>query len=226
MNKTQLKFFVISLLIITGLFYVGVKFFGPFLGDETPNIKESINYDQVIKDGDIIFQVSTSSQSKAIQLATKSRYSHMGIIYAIENQFYVLEAIEPVSLTPLNDWIQRGLDGHFVVKRLRNSATVFSDTIKNKLKAEGEKYLGKHYDLTFEWSDDRIYCSELVWKVYKSACGVEIGNLQQLKDFELDHKTVREKLKQRYGNKVPLNEKVISPASMFDSHQLILVYEK
>src|SRR5437867_163185 len=25
------------------------------------------------------------------------------------------------------------------------------------------------YDLTFEWSDDKIYCSELVWKVYERA---------------------------------------------------------
>lgn len=32
------------------------------------------------KNGDIIFQTSKSNQSKAIQLATDSKYSHMGII--------------------------------------------------------------------------------------------------------------------------------------------------
>ena len=35
----------------------------------------------IIKEGDIIFQTSTSSQSKAIQLATHSKYSHVGIIF-------------------------------------------------------------------------------------------------------------------------------------------------
>jgi hypothetical protein len=29
--------------------------------------------------GDILFQTSKSAQSKAVQLATKSKYSHMGI---------------------------------------------------------------------------------------------------------------------------------------------------
>jgi len=32
-------------------------------------------------DGDIIFQVSKSAQSRAIQLATKSKYSHVGIVF-------------------------------------------------------------------------------------------------------------------------------------------------
>ena len=35
----------------------------------------------LIQDGDIIFQNSNSSQSKAIELATKSKYTHMGIIF-------------------------------------------------------------------------------------------------------------------------------------------------
>jgi hypothetical protein len=33
------------------------------------------------------------------------------------------------------------------------------------MKATGEGFLGKDYDLTFGWSDERLYCSELVWKV-------------------------------------------------------------
>jgi hypothetical protein len=33
------------------------------------------------KNGDLIFQISTSGQSKAIQLATHSKYSHCGILY-------------------------------------------------------------------------------------------------------------------------------------------------
>jgi hypothetical protein len=41
----------------------------------------------------------------------------MGIIYKQAGKYFVFEAIQPVKLTPLNDWIKRGKDGHYVVKR-------------------------------------------------------------------------------------------------------------
>ena len=43
--------------------------------------------------GDIIFQTSTSDQSLAILWATKSLYSHMGIIENSNNNVNVIEAI-------------------------------------------------------------------------------------------------------------------------------------
>ena len=63
-----------------------------------------------LRDGDIIFHESRSSQSRAIQLATKSRYSHMGILYRERNQWFVYEAVQPVKSTPLHDWIRRTVD--------------------------------------------------------------------------------------------------------------------
>src|SRR3954469_24265931 len=60
-----------------------------------------------IKAGDIIFQTSRSDQSLAIQLATKSKYSHVGIIYEIDGIFFVFEAVQPVKFTRLDDWIAR-----------------------------------------------------------------------------------------------------------------------
>ena len=46
------------------------------------------------RDGDVIFQTSRSSQSQAIQLATKSPYSHMGIVYVGEGaEALVFEAV-------------------------------------------------------------------------------------------------------------------------------------
>ena len=38
------------------------------------------------RNGDIIFQTSESAQSTAIQLATHSPYSHMGIVYVDNGQ--------------------------------------------------------------------------------------------------------------------------------------------
>jgi len=176
------------------------------------------------QNGDIIFQTSTSGQSKAIQIATGSKYSHMGIIYKQGNDFFVYEAIQPVKFTPLNDWINRGENGHYVVKRIKNSQNVLTPKILTKMKQIGEKYSGKDYDLYFEWSDSRIYCSELVWKIYKKAVGIEIGELEKLGDFNLTDKAVKQKLKERYGDNIPKDELVISPASMFESNELITVF--
>ncbi len=88
------------------------------------------------------------------------------------------------------------------------------------MKREGEKFRGKSYDLFFEWSDDKIYCSELIWKIYKRAANIEIGKLQKLGDFDLSDKQVKQKMQERYGNNFPENEIVISPVAIFDSKLL------
>jgi hypothetical protein len=54
-----------------------------------------------LRDGDIIFQTSQSAQSIAIQKATHSKYSHMGIIFFRGGKPYVYEAIKIVQYTPL-----------------------------------------------------------------------------------------------------------------------------
>jgi len=94
-----------------------------------------------------------------------------------------------------------------------------------KMKQIGEKYAGKDYDLYFEWSDSKIYCSELVWKIYKEAVGLEIGKLEKLSDFNLSDNAVKQKLMERYGDSIPKDELVISPASMYNSDQLITVFK-
>jgi hypothetical protein len=225
MKKSLITPIIISILI-PGLMIIGViRFIGPLLGNETKHIYTTDLYN-LVEDGDIIFQTSKSSQSKAIQIATNSKYSHLGIIYKIEGDFFVYEAVQPVKLTPFTEWVEQGEKGHFVIKRLKNADEILTSDVKNKMKTEGEKYRGKDYDLYFEWSDDRIYCSELVWKIYKNAAGVEIGELQRLDEFNLNDKIVKQKMKERFGDNIPENEIVISPSSMFESKNLITIYSK
>jgi len=173
-----------------------------------------------VRDGDVIFQTSRSSQSIAIQRATHSPYSHMGIIFVRAGQPYVLEASATVRYTPLSEWIARGKDSKYVLKRLRKPLT---DSQVEKLRKAAKPFEGRAYDLTFEWSDSKIYCSELVWKIYDRALGVQLGELQELRDFDLSDAAVRTKMKERYGEKVPLDSPVISPASMFKTEALSAV---
>lgn len=175
----------------------------------------------LLHDGDLIFHTSQSAQSQAIQLATHSAWSHCGIVYKDGANWQVFEAVQPVKLTSLADWVARGQGGHFVTKRLRDAAAVLTPAALARMKAAGQPMLGHNYDLYFGWSDDRIYCSELIWKVYERGLGRRLGQLQHLRDFDLSHPAVQAKLRERYGNALPLNETVISPVSIFNSPELV-----
>jgi hypothetical protein len=179
-----------------------------------------------VRDGDLIFQTSRSTQSVAIQRATGSAYSHMGLVLFRDGQPYVYEAIATVRFTPLDRWIARGAGQHFVLKRLRNADSVLDATGIDKLRTAALRFAGRPYDLTFDWSDDRIYCSELVWKAYDRGLGIDIGVLQTIRDFTLADPAVQAKMRERYGDNVPLNEPVISPVAMFRSDLLVTVAEQ
>nr|WP_040691289.1 YiiX family permuted papain-like enzyme [Providencia burhodogranariea] len=174
------------------------------------------------EEGDIIFHTSRSQQSIAIQKATNSQYSHMGIILFKKHEPYVYEASNIVKFTPLQQWITQGISGKYVIKRLKFALT---EKQKAELYQQALKYESKLYDLTFSWSDERMYCSELVWKIYLNAIGIKIGDLQQLDEFNFSSSQVKEKLTERYGKNIPYDELVISPKAMFDSPLLITVDE-
>ncbi|MDB9836051.1 YiiX family permuted papain-like enzyme [Flavobacteriaceae bacterium] len=224
MKKIILTLLAVYLLGLLG--YWGIKLFAFSERIKEDMVREEIFFAEgEVQDGDIIFQTSKSSQSKAIQLATKSKYSHMGIIYKSEESIYVYEAIQPVKLTLLSEWINRGKNKHYVIKRLENADEILTAGVLENMKSYGEQFKGKNYDSYFEWSDDRIYCSELVWKMYKESTGIAIGQLEELADFDLSSKIVKQKMKERYGQNIPMGEKVISPAAMFNSSKLITVIE-
>jgi hypothetical protein len=222
MKKSGITLFVLALVACISL-YVNRRYYIP--KSRLQNAKKITRIiSSEIHSGDIIFQTSLSRQSSAIQLATHSEWSHCGIIYKKGNEFYVLEAIQPVKSTLLDRWIAKGKDSRFVIKRVERFQEIeLLPEIKDRVIEEGRKFIGKDYDLYFGWSDDKIYCSELVWKMYKRGAGIELGKPQLLKDFDLSNEVVKAKMKERYGTKLPLNDTVISPISIFNSDLLVTV---
>lgn len=217
MKKGLIIFGPIGLIIIGG-FYAKRKYYDPKHGLENARrqVNELVDKEE-IQNGGLIFQTSLSRQSKAIRLATKSKYSHCGLIYQDDKGFYVFEAVQPVKRAPLDKWTARGQDGKFVIKRIKNADQVLTTSVLTKMKQIGNQFSGKNYDLAFDWPGDKIYCSELIWKIYQRATGLEIGKLEKLKGFDLTNEAVKNKMKERYGDQIPMGEIVISPASIFDS---------
>lgn len=151
-----------------------------------------------IREGDIIFQTSKSTQSKYIALATLSKYTHCGIICKRHGEWFVYEASNVVKFTPLQQFIDRGLWGRFKLRHVDCSH-----------KLNFAKYLGKAYDMRFKWSDKRMYCSELVWKVYNDA-GIVLCDRKKVSDYPMIH------LVKRYMTKraIDPNELVVAPSDL------------
>ena len=173
--------------------------------------------------GDIVFQTSQSDQSEAIQKATHSPYSHCGLVVLREGKPFVLEAVGPVKFTPLGDWIRRGKDGMFKIKRLKHPEAFEASVKDGRFDLACLKYMGKGYDWLFGWGDDKIYCSELVWKVFKDATGQEICPLKRIGDTDMRSPVVKALMKERYGDKIPVDEPTVSPADLFKSPFLTTV---
>ena len=169
------------------------------------------------QDGDIVFHESSSRQSPIIKLAQHSKWTHCGIVFYIGEKAYVYEAVEPVKYTPLKDWIARGKNGVYCAKRL--GSPLSASTIE-KMKAVGIKYKGKHYDTLFQWSDNKIYCSELIWKIYSQGADIELCPPEQFSDFPISNPIVKKLIKERYGNKFDPSEQLVSPNALYKSKLL------
>lgn len=174
-----------------------------------------------LREGDIVFSGSARGQGEAIIAATGSRYTHCGIVFFDEGRAFVLEAVQPVRVTPLGDFMKRDRSRVFAVKRLRTPVT--PDAYR-KAKRWALKQVGKDYDPRFRWDNRDLYCSELVWKVYQKA-GVRLCEPRRFRDYRLDRPEVKRIVDERYGgiDRLPMDEKVVAPSDIAESELLLEV---
>lgn len=195
------------------------------VGTTAPSASSSLEFSD-FRTGDVVFQVSMSDQGRAIRLATGSMYTHCGIIAVneVSGEVFVIEAYKAVQRTPLKTWLKRGKEGRYLVRRHSNSDELFTERNKKWLAMKIREWGDRPYDPYFEWTDDRMYCSELVFKLYKEL-EVELVPLQQLKSYDLTSDEVKAKMDERYGNDVPLEEWVVAPSDLVNTDQLFTVHQ-
>lgn len=164
-----------------------------------------------VREGDVIFQTSQSQQSPLIQIGTRSKITHCGIIVMRGGKPYVLETLKTLVLTPLDKFIARGEDGKYWIKR----------SSKENIKIKYAKYLGKPYDLSFKFDNGRFYCSELVYDIYQKQLGIQLAEPRQVKDYLIlftdRHPKLRRAMKRRGISK---EQYAIAPVDIFNSEHL------
>jgi cell wall-associated NlpC family hydrolase len=165
--------------------------------------------------GDLVFETSGSRQSAAIQWATRSRWSHVGIVDRSGGEVVVIEALGKVSRTHWKAWTRRARrDGPYLVLRPRGLAPAQ----RQAAVAEARLFLGRRYDPRFGWDDDRIYCSELVVKAYQRGAGVTLGRRERLGDLRLTG--IERAMEKRWGGPVPKDLVLVTPASIAEDPRL------
>src|SRR5574343_1610526 len=112
------------------LILIGILFL--FFNCKKKNVKNT-----TFQNGDIIFQTSESQQCEAVRIATNSKFSHCGIIFIEDGKTYVYEAVQPVKMTLLEDWISQGKDSKYVVQRLKNANEILTTEVLNKMRTYG-----------------------------------------------------------------------------------------
>jgi len=174
--------------------------------------------------GDIIFHKSQSKQSAALKEATGSEWTHVGIIVQdkLRGGWYVAEAIGPVKATPINDFIARGKNKEYRIYRNRSfNPTTMTDKLYAAIRRQN-----KPYDIYFEFTDDKTYCSELVYKAMLEVTGRGVGLRQKMKEMNLTGPYVKALIKKRLtdtGRKLNPEEPIITPIAQMKDSNLVLI---
>jgi hypothetical protein len=170
------------------------------------------------KEGDLYFQsLPRNAVVNAIEGASESPYSHCGILVRKGDEWFELEAIGPVMETPLAKWITQARDRHYDVFRLEAE---HERNIPAFIKA-ARKYMGRPYDIRYRMDDEKIYCSELIFKGYRDATGKSLGKLVKFGDLKwVRHTPVILAIE----GSIPLNRIMITPRHLSEAKQLEKVF--
>lgn len=174
------------------------------------------------QEGDVIFQSLPSSKLvRAIEGATRSPYSHCGIVAQENGRWVVHEAFGAVGATPLRGYLQRGRNEAFAVYRWRPEFQQHVAPILEQVRS----YAGRPYDLRYRLDDDAaaIYCSELIYLAYRNVTNEPLGKLVTL--GELRWQPYVDLIERIERAPPPLEREIITPRDLAAAEQLELVYE-
>ncbi len=220
--KNTIKLTLLAVLVITTNLKMASAMSQGRLSPEQLPANAAVAYTE----GDIIFIQSQTAQAKALTEATRSVWTHVGIIVKNKaNAWAVAEAVGPLKVTPIADFIGRSKNKSYKILRFRHFD---QKTMLKSLYITLPKY-NKPYDIYFEFNQDKIYCSELTYLVFKDVTGFDLGRIQKMKEMQLNGPYVQALIKKRFtdtGRHFDPEELIITPVSQLLDENLTLIQEK
>jgi hypothetical protein len=68
-----------------------------------------------------------------------------------------------------------------------------------------------------------MYCSELVWKIYKAGAGIELAGLRPMDSYRLNDPKVISLIQARWGDDINWKEPMVAPSDLASSPWLEVV---
>jgi hypothetical protein len=168
------------------------------------------------QEGDVLMQsLSRGELVDAIESASRSPWSHCGILVKREGHWQVAQALGNVHYTPLIEYLIQGRDLRVTGFRVKG----LTEAQRARLQPGITKLLGKPYDINYEPDDRKIYCSELVWKVYDRELGIHWGEWEAF--GTLNWKPVEAFVRNVERGKLPLDRMMITPVGLIRTDKVV-----
>lgn len=184
--------------------------------------------------GDILLHSAKCGQyCDSIRAVTNSQIDHAAIVVKapktstlpLVSKFFtkdgeVVEAWTPIAKrTNLAEFIARD-SGQYIQLRLKPEY-MNKNSINDVVKI-AQSYVGKEYDYHFEESEDKIYCSELVYKAYEKGANIPVGKVQRISEF--GRKSAKGYWTEHFNGNIPWERQIISPAGLLITDKFYVVY--
>ncbi|MDJ0532198.1 MAG: YiiX/YebB-like N1pC/P60 family cysteine hydrolase [Xenococcaceae cyanobacterium MO_207.B15] len=143
---------------------------------------ETIDY-SLLQSGDLIFRQGNGLLSQILSSKDQnSQFSHVGIVKIVRNRPFVIHAStgQPwgidavVKMDSLEDFLQKDLASAVAVYRLHQENTLLAENAANLAYQYSLKQIPFDPEFSLK-SDDKFYCTELVWRVYLEV-GIDLAD--------------------------------------------------
>lgn len=146
-----------------------------------------------LRSGDVLLHTSRSKQAVAVAVATRSSFTHAGVVVREGDALWVVEAAGHARKTRLQDFLLRGLSSATVLR----DARLDDDGARERVQRAALALVGTPYDAAFAEGVDQLYCSELLVEAWRRA-GLSLGVEELVGDLDIEAPPVRAQFEERW----------------------------
>lgn len=175
--------------------------------------------------GDLVFTRISWSPARQIADVTGTWTNHVGIVVGFgRTGAIVAESRVPISCrTRFERFVRRSGEHRVAVLRLPRA---LSQVEVERLNRAARRRLGRFYDMGFDLRSRRQFCSRFVREVLQEATHQNLGDVETFAELLAHNPAADLRLwKLWYFGKIPWKRTTVTPASLYQSRELKVVFD-